>query len=45
MALVKGGGPSLIVNRDIERREIIAWYQDLLDRTTPPEGLRWEPRG
>jgi len=35
--------PSLHVNRDAERREIIAFYQDLLTRATPPKGLEWEP--
>lgn len=44
MAVLKGAaGPALIVNRDDEAREIKAWYRDLLDRTAPPEGLRWEP--
>jgi hypothetical protein len=34
---------SLIVSRKAEHGEIVDWYRDLLDRTTPPEGLRWEP--
>src|SRR5690625_1497905 len=36
-------GPALIVSREAEKQEIVTWYQDLLDRTTPPRDLRWEP--
>lgn len=43
MALLRDAGPALIVDRDAERREIVAWYRDLLERTTPPTGLRYEP--
>lgn len=28
---------------DSDFAEIIAWYEDLLDRTTPPTELQWEP--
>ena len=28
---------------DAEAAEIIAWYEDLLERTTPPTDLTWEP--
>ena len=28
---------------DAEQRQIISWYSDLLERTTPPAGLAWEP--
>jgi len=28
---------------DDEYREIIAWYEDLLEDTAPPTGLTWEP--
>jgi hypothetical protein len=28
---------------DSEQRQIVAWYEDLLERTTPPLGLAWEP--
>jgi hypothetical protein len=28
---------------DSEFAEIIAWYEDLLERTTPPVDLEWEP--
>src|SRR5699024_4487360 len=31
------------VSREAEKREIIQWYRDKLDATTPPEGLTWEP--
>jgi len=35
--------PSLIANRDDERREIIAYYEALIDRAAPPEAPEWEP--
>lgn len=28
---------------DSEYREIIGWYEDQLERATPPTGLEWEP--
>lgn len=43
MARARDAGPALIVSREAEKREIVAWYRDLLDRSTPPEGLLWEP--
>lgn len=43
MARPRDAGPALIVSREAERREIVDWYRDLLDRTVPPEGLRWDP--
>jgi hypothetical protein len=32
-----------VADADSEFREIIAWYEDLLDRTFPPTDLAWEP--
>ena len=43
MARRRDAGPALIVSREAEKREIVAWYRDLLERTTPPTGLTWEP--
>lgn len=43
MARARDAGPSLIVNRDAEAREIVDWYRDRLEEATPPAGLRWEP--
>jgi hypothetical protein len=43
VAVARGAGPALIVSREQEKREIVEWYRDLLERSTPPEGLRWEP--
>lgn len=43
MALPLDSGPALHVSREAEYREIEAWYRDLLERTTPPDGLEWEP--
>jgi hypothetical protein len=43
MALARKSGPALHVSREAEYREIEQWYRDLLDRTTPPEDLAWEP--
>lgn len=43
MARVRDSGPSLIVSREAERQEIITWYRELLESTTPPQGLEWEP--
>lgn len=43
MARARDGGPALIVSREAEKREIVEWYRDLLERSTPPAGLRWEP--
>jgi hypothetical protein len=28
---------------DADHAEIVAWYEDLLERTTPPTDLTWEP--
>lgn len=28
---------------DVDHAEIVAWYEDLLERTTPPTDLTWEP--
>jgi len=36
-------GVSLIVNREGEQREIISYYEQLIERARPPEDLRWEP--
>ncbi|MGO1607603.1 MAG: terminase [Brevibacterium yomogidense] len=36
-------GPSLVRSRESEKLEIVDWYRDLLERTAPPAGLRWEP--
>ena len=35
--------PSLIHSETAELDEIKAWYRDLLERTTPPAELQWEP--
>lgn len=43
MAKVRNGGPALIVNDDVERREIISWYKDALTNTPPPLYGRFEP--
>lgn len=43
MAQLLDSGPSLIVSREAEKREIIAWYRDMLARTAPPQGGKWEP--
>lgn len=43
MALARDAGPSLIVSREAEYREIESWYRDLLERSAPPAGLRWDP--
>jgi hypothetical protein len=43
MARARDAGPALIVSREADRQEIIDWYRDLLDRTSPPVDLRWEP--
>lgn len=43
MARLRDSGPALIVSRESERREIIAWYRDMLERTSPPIFERWEP--
>lgn len=37
------GAPTLLTNRDAEKREIITWYRESLARTTPPDGLEYEP--
>lgn len=28
---------------DVEQRQVIAWYEDQLERAAPPTGLAWEP--
>ena len=43
MALALSAGPALHVSREADYREIEQWYRDLLERTTPPEDLPWEP--
>lgn len=43
MARALDVGPALHVSREAEYREIERWYRDLLERTTPPEDLQWEP--
>ena len=43
MARARDAGPALIVSREAERREIIAWYRDRLAVEVPPQGLQWEP--
>lgn len=43
MARARNSGPSLLVSREAEKQEIVAWYEDLLAMATPPAGLRWEP--
>lgn len=34
---------AVLVDSDAEFREIVTWYEDLLDRTYPPAGLLWPP--
>jgi len=41
--LRESSGPGVVVSDDLEKREIVEWYRDMLERATPPEGLRWEP--
>lgn len=43
MARRRESGPALLTNRDAEAAEIKAWYRDLLDRTSPPSDLEWDP--
>lgn len=44
MAIARNASAAtLIRSQEAEKREIIAWYEDLLERSTPPAGLRWEP--
>ena len=43
MARAANTGPALHVSREAEYAEIERWYRAELARTTPPEGLRWEP--
>lgn len=43
MARARNSGPSLLVSREAEKQEIIAWYEGMLAAATPPTGLRWEP--
>lgn len=43
MARARDAGPALIVSHEAEKREIVDWYRDLLDRTLPPESLTWDP--
>lgn len=41
--LLDGGGPTLITNRDAEKREIIEWYKAKLATTVPERGFEYEP--
>jgi hypothetical protein len=34
---------SRAVDGDVERRQIVGWYRELLESTSPPSGLRYEP--
>lgn len=43
MARPLNATPALHVSREAEYAEIEQWYRDLLERTTPPEDLVWEP--
>lgn len=43
MAKLRGSGPAVIVNEDVERREIIDWYRDRLALTPPPQWGNFEP--
>lgn len=45
MAKLRAGSSalSLIVNRDIERREIISWYREMLAKEPPPVFGKWKP--
>lgn len=43
MARARSAGPALHESREAEYREIEQWYRDMLERTTPPGSLEWEP--
>ncbi|GAA4123291.1 terminase [Nocardioides fonticola] len=43
MAQARDAGPAFHPSRAAEYAEIERWYRDLLDRTTPPTDLVWEP--
>lgn len=43
MARARNAGPALIVSVEDEYREIIRWYEDLLESTAPPVDLEYEP--
>lgn len=43
MARLADSGPALHVSRAAEYAEIETWYRDLLERTTPPADLVYEP--
>ena len=43
MAQALDAGPAFHRSREAEYAEIERWYRDLLERTTPPEDLQWEP--
>lgn len=43
MARPADAGPAFHQSREAEYAEIERWYRELLERTTPPEDLQWEP--
>lgn len=43
MARALDAGPAFHQSREAEYAEIEQWYRNLLDKTTPPEDLKWEP--
>lgn len=36
-------GLTLLTSREDEKREIVTWYEGMIEAATPPVGLRWEP--
>jgi hypothetical protein len=36
-------GLTLLTSREDEKREIVSWYEAMIEAATPPVGLRWEP--
>lgn len=43
VARARSSGPALITSVEDEYREIIRWYEDLLETTAPPVDLEYEP--
>ena len=43
MARPANSGPALHLSREADYRDIERHYRELLERTTPPENLEWEP--
>src|SRR6266550_871546 len=39
----RAGAASQVRPKDAQYREVIAWYEDQLERSAPPTDLAWEP--